>query len=319
MSETSRTDRWARAVLAGPFEVVIDVAAWAAAATVAVYLRFDFEPSHANLVALAKFIPLTALAQCAFGLSIGLYRRRWRYGSFEEVQALALTVALSTAVLYLIDRFYFGVPRYMPLSAVLFGGFVGLVLMAGARYVFRLLQERRRRPDVGARQASARLRCGARRQTGDLVDDGDTGQPVPAGRTRRRQPEQAPALDPRRRCARDREPTSPASSTRPAPRRSSSPRPQQARSWSRSSRRRPSVSVSTSRCCRRCKSCSAPPPASATSATSPRPTCSAGTRSTPTSTPSPATSAASACSSPEPAGRSAPSCAGSCTCSARPS
>ena len=41
-------------------------------------------------------------------------------------------------------------PRLVPMSAVWFAGFVGLVLMSAARYVWRLLLERRRRPGSDA-------------------------------------------------------------------------------------------------------------------------------------------------------------------------
>lgn len=132
--------------LAGPLELFIDVLSWAVAATAALYLRFELEPDRVNLIALAKFIPLTALTQIAVGLAVGLYRRRFQYGSFEEVKALVATVAIATGVLCIINVWYLGTPRNLPLSAVLFGGVVGLVLMAGARYVVRLWTESRRRP-----------------------------------------------------------------------------------------------------------------------------------------------------------------------------
>ena len=41
-------------------------------------------------------------------------------------------------------------PRLVPMSAVWFAGFVGLVLMAGCRYVWRLILERRQRPGSDA-------------------------------------------------------------------------------------------------------------------------------------------------------------------------
>ena len=89
---------------------------------------------------------MPTLVQLAVGLAVGLYRRRWQYGSFEEVKALVATVGIATLVLCGIDYWYLGVPRNMPLSTVVFGGVVGLVLMAGARYVVRLWTESRRRP-----------------------------------------------------------------------------------------------------------------------------------------------------------------------------
>jgi FlaA1/EpsC-like NDP-sugar epimerase len=144
-SSPRRPHRFAR--IGGPLEMLLDLACWACAATVAVYLRYELEPARPNLVALGKFIPLTALVQGAVGLAIGLYRRRWRYGSFEEVKALVATVALTTVALVAIDIWYLGQPiRHMPLSAVVYGGVVGLVLMAGVRYTARLWIESHRRP-----------------------------------------------------------------------------------------------------------------------------------------------------------------------------
>jgi FlaA1/EpsC-like NDP-sugar epimerase len=132
--------------LASPVEILLDVAAWTIASASAVYLRFDLKPSHVQKVALVKFIPLAAMVQIAVGMAVGLYRRRWRYGSFDEVRALVMCAVVSTGCLAAIDYWYLGVPRNVPLSAVVFGGAFGLIMMAGSRYAVRLITERRRRP-----------------------------------------------------------------------------------------------------------------------------------------------------------------------------
>ncbi|MEZ5311793.1 MAG: polysaccharide biosynthesis protein [Microthrixaceae bacterium] len=85
------------------------------------------------------------MVQLVVGLAVGLYRARWRYGSFDEVKGLVATVLITTVLLYVIDRALF-LPYLVPLSAVLVGGFVGLVSMAGARYAWRLVVEWRKRP-----------------------------------------------------------------------------------------------------------------------------------------------------------------------------
>ena len=129
---------------AGPLEAMLDIMAWTAAAYLGVYIRY-LDIGDADLGSLVKFVPLVAIVQCAVGLSVGLYRKKWRYGSIDEVAALLATAVLTTAALMIIDRWYLH-PRLVPLSAVVMGGLVGLVLMAGVRYVWRLVLERLRRP-----------------------------------------------------------------------------------------------------------------------------------------------------------------------------
>jgi len=137
--------------VSGPLKVLVDISAWMAAASLAVYMRFEFKipsPYGGNLL---KFFPLAALVQFAVGLGGGLYRRRWRYGSFDEVAALVASSIVVTALLALVNGVYLH-PRLMPMSAVWFAGFVGLVLMAGVRYVWRLILERTKRPGSGAQR-----------------------------------------------------------------------------------------------------------------------------------------------------------------------
>jgi FlaA1/EpsC-like NDP-sugar epimerase len=131
--------------LAGPIEVILDVSAWVAAAWLAVYMRFEFSPPVFYRNNLIKFIPILAAVQLIVGLITGLYRRRWRYGSFDEVAALAMTSAITTLIAAVINAEYLN-PRLVPMSAIWFAGFVGLVLMSAARYVWRLILEHRRRP-----------------------------------------------------------------------------------------------------------------------------------------------------------------------------
>jgi FlaA1/EpsC-like NDP-sugar epimerase len=105
-----------------------------------------------------RAIPLVAGLQILAGFGVGLYRRKWRYGSFDEVAALVATSFLTTGGFYILNEFYFST-RPIPQSAVLVGGVFGLVLMAGARYMWRLVLEKARRPD--ARSSEKMLIYGA--------------------------------------------------------------------------------------------------------------------------------------------------------------
>jgi FlaA1/EpsC-like NDP-sugar epimerase len=131
--------------IATPLRAALDVLAWAAAATLALYLRFDLDPPQSATDGLKRVVPLVAGSQLVLGWAIGLYRRRWLYGSYDEMAAVLLTAAVTTAGLFVLNQYYF-TSRPIPQSVVLVGGIFGLVAMAAIRYVWRLLVERIRRP-----------------------------------------------------------------------------------------------------------------------------------------------------------------------------
>ncbi|MBI4934939.1 MAG: polysaccharide biosynthesis protein [Actinobacteria bacterium] len=129
---------------ATPFRILLDVLAWALAAALAIYLRFNLTFSDENSSGFWRILPLVAGLQIAAGFAVGIYRRRWRYGSYDEVAGLVLTAAITTGGLFLINRSLSDRP--IPQSAVLVGGAFGLMMMGGIRYVWRLVLEWMRKP-----------------------------------------------------------------------------------------------------------------------------------------------------------------------------
>lgn len=125
---------------------VFDVVAWSVAAIVATFLRFGLTLDDDARSGLIRVLPVVIILQLLTGYSIGLYRRRWRYGSHDEVGALVLTAVATTTGLYALNEFYFA-DRPVPQSVVLVAGAIGLLLMAGVRYCWRLVLEWGRRPD----------------------------------------------------------------------------------------------------------------------------------------------------------------------------
>src|SRR4051794_40017436 len=123
----------------------IDAAAWGLALVFATVVRWNFDFGKIDYAGLVAIIPLAVLAQIVAGLGSGLYTGRWRFGSFEEVAAVARAAATTTALLFAVDLWVTDV-RMVPLSAALAGGVVAFALMGGARYVWRLALESRRRP-----------------------------------------------------------------------------------------------------------------------------------------------------------------------------
>src|SRR5256714_1614759 len=121
-----------------------DALAWTGGLISAVLLRYD---CHAGRVGWAGFAVLAAAAvviQVVAGLATGLYLGRWRLGSFDEVSALARTVAWVSSILFLVELRQSH--RFVPLSVMLGGGVIAFVLMGSARYFIRSYDEERRRP-----------------------------------------------------------------------------------------------------------------------------------------------------------------------------
>lgn len=128
-----------------PARIVLDVLATSVAIAVAIFLRLDLTFTGDSRSGFWRIVPLLAGLQIITGYAFGLYRGRYRYGSYDEIAALCATAFTTTATIFVLNEFYF-TDRPIPQSAVLVGGVVGLMLMAGIRYAWRLLLEKLRRP-----------------------------------------------------------------------------------------------------------------------------------------------------------------------------
>jgi len=120
-----------------------DVAVWTLALVLATWLRYEFTLefiSRRDLLALAGVV---AVVHTVFGWSIGVYRRRWRYGSFDE----AIAVAAAFGATGLVGTGYVftaggAIPRSVPVIGT---ALAGLLAVAG-RSVWRLWNSRLDRP-----------------------------------------------------------------------------------------------------------------------------------------------------------------------------
>jgi FlaA1/EpsC-like NDP-sugar epimerase len=126
--------------------MVVDVACWGVGLFAAAVLRFNLGLDRALTGGLGVVILVALVAQAALGSCLGLYhRRRWRYGSFDEMGGVATSAVLTTALL-LVSDLAAGSPHLVPLGAVIGGGAISLVAMGSTRYVVRLAYELARRP-----------------------------------------------------------------------------------------------------------------------------------------------------------------------------
>ena len=131
-------------------QLIADSTAWAVALIFGTLLRFDLNLDRVPRRGVAAAILIAIVVQCLWGLAFGLYTRRWRVGSFDEAAAVARTVVSTTAVVFAIDISISKPAHLIPVSAVLGGGAVALVLIAAVRYLWRHLVEAGNRPADGA-------------------------------------------------------------------------------------------------------------------------------------------------------------------------
>ena len=131
-------------------QFVLDSAILATTAIVASYARFvyqgHFDPMGATSDTVFRVIPVVFAIQAIVGYVVGIYRRKWRYGSFDEIAGLITTTTVSVGLLLFLRLFDQSVNPY-PRSVIVIGGFAGLFFMAANRYVWRLIREQLRRPN----------------------------------------------------------------------------------------------------------------------------------------------------------------------------
>jgi len=135
--------------LSSVIQFVLDSIVLSCTAMVVSYWRFVYQihpdPMAATRDSVFRVIPIVVLIQALIGYLVGIYRRRWRYGSFDEIAGLLITTTISTTLL-LVFRFFDRSLNPYPRSVIVIGGFAGVFLMAANRYVWRLSREQLRRP-----------------------------------------------------------------------------------------------------------------------------------------------------------------------------
>ena len=118
--------------------LVVDAGVWSAAMALGAALT-GASPAHSVVVGI-----LGAVTQSILGFAVGLYRGRWRLGSFDEVVALGV-VASSAAILLLTGAVAAG-RAGIDLAIGPLAPFAALSGMTGARGLHRWRNDRRLRP-----------------------------------------------------------------------------------------------------------------------------------------------------------------------------
>lgn len=132
-------------------QFVLDILAWVLAVAFALVMRSYLQaaPDISKIVkdTLIRVLPTVSVVQAVTGYVVGIYRRRWRYGSFDEVKGLILSALITTIILWIIRFFDTSVDAF-PRSAIIAGGILGLFFTAASRYSWRLIREQLRRPSA---------------------------------------------------------------------------------------------------------------------------------------------------------------------------
>jgi FlaA1/EpsC-like NDP-sugar epimerase len=124
-----------------------DAVAWAVAVAVTTFLRYDMQIEPVNERGVVLVAAVAIGLQGAVGLTFGLYRRRFHYGSLEEVRLLATVMAI-VAVLLLIAVRLLGGGSVVPRSVPLLAAFVAIVIGSVVRFVARLVEDQHMRPSA---------------------------------------------------------------------------------------------------------------------------------------------------------------------------
>ncbi len=140
-------------------QAVIDSAAWAGALVLCSVLRLG-APGLAWW-RLVPLVPLVVVAQLAAGSFFGLYRGRWVFGSVEEVGAVAKSFLFAGIGLLAVDASIM-YDRPLPISAVLAGGTMAVLVMVAVRFWWRMDHDRQLRKVL--EESRLRAGCGLRRR-----------------------------------------------------------------------------------------------------------------------------------------------------------
>ncbi len=136
-------------VLSSVLQFVIDMVIWSVTAIAASYARFEYQGHHdpfgATRSSVIRVLPIVLVVHALVGYVVGIYRRRWRYGSFDEVGGLVVATLITTSVLFVL-RFFDTSLNPFPRSVIFISGFAGLCFVAASRYAWRLIREQLRRP-----------------------------------------------------------------------------------------------------------------------------------------------------------------------------
>lgn len=132
----------------GAFPLVPDCLAWVVGLLVGSVLKMTVSVANVG-TEYALAVAAAVVLQSVLGRTIGIYRHRWRYSSFEEVSALGVTWLSTSAALISVNFALRFSSSDLPTSALAMGSIVVAGWLGASRAIWRRYWdlERRPRPD----------------------------------------------------------------------------------------------------------------------------------------------------------------------------
>jgi FlaA1/EpsC-like NDP-sugar epimerase len=142
--------RWVRRLRTAT-AMALDAVAWPVGVVAAVGARFEFALRSEDVYRAVLIAVFAAMVHATCRQAWQLVHGRHGYATFEDIRAVALSVAVTATFVLAVDLAL--TPRPIPASCALTGGLVALTGMVAARCVYRELHDRNVRPSNGAERA----------------------------------------------------------------------------------------------------------------------------------------------------------------------
>ena len=125
--------------------IALDTIAITAAFYIALTLRFEFAPPLASLAHFTLALPLIILVFLGSFALLGIYSRKWKFASFDEMWAISRATVLATVLIFGGLVLIGSLRAYVPVSVALSGAAVSLLALSATRVGSRLIHEMRAR------------------------------------------------------------------------------------------------------------------------------------------------------------------------------
>lgn len=129
------------------YHALADSTAWAGALVIAALLRYGPIEVPIPTTGLVALVTIAIVTQVVVGIANGPYRRRWRYGSFEEILGVAGTFFITGGIVQASTLFGIDIARTLPII----GTFIAIQTALVGRSLWRLWRARSDRPTDGRR------------------------------------------------------------------------------------------------------------------------------------------------------------------------
>ena len=147
-------------------KIALDATGIALAFLIALVLRFEFTPPLRYLEYFLLVLPLIILTFFFTFLLLGIYSRKWKFASFDEIFAIARATVLASVIILGVLLLIHDFRAFVPASVALSGAAISLLTLAAIRVCFRLICEMRGRR---ANQDGTKVLLVGAGQAGELI------------------------------------------------------------------------------------------------------------------------------------------------------